>query len=106
MIVTPADSKQYDAILKTIGRDAIDELDYSSFIEEAMKDTAERPARRSRGEKSEKPKSAKKAVDAPRGAERADSKRRASSKKVESTSTPVVGMGDHVPAFILRAVAG
>ena len=146
MLVTPADGKHYDAILKTIGAEEIEALDFAKFFEEnpvgdgrgrnrsegrsrsdgrsrrssrrdsrnkvddavAANQETEMPAAQAESV-AEKPAEAK-AEQRPPRRERNDqrSNRRdrsdgRSSRRRESE--PVVGLGDHVPAFILREVA-
>ena len=108
MLVTPNDGKAYDAILKTIGKDDIEALDFSEFFENfkpgksRTKDSTDKPRRRSR-----------KTSDAGR-ADAADTRQsdsvnneRASkpAKRREPSKEKVVGLGDHVPEFLTRAVA-
>jgi len=100
MLVTPNDDKAYDAILKTIGRDAIDALDFSAFFDSykprkgRVKDSEDKPRKR-----------AKKSDAAPK--EKPASERKSGkSKRREQNGDPVVGLGDHVPEFLTRAVAG
>lgn len=144
MLVTPADGKHYDAILKTIGAEEIEALDFSKFFEEnpvsesrsrGGKDAKESRGRRSSsrrdGRKSEptpepKPENevaaeaekpaendAKSAEDdAPkkqpqRNEARTPSRRRNNGEARSSRrrEEAVVGLGDHVPAFLMREVA-
>ncbi len=114
MLVAPADGKAYDAILKTIGAEAIDELDFSAFF--ASQESSGRRGRRAPAKKSARPDDA--AGDAarderPRAEKSADKapperRRRKSAKPGgrEKPAEPVIGLGDHVPAFLTRAVAG
>ncbi len=114
MLVAPADGKAYDAILKTIGAKEIDELDFSAFF--ASQESSGRRGRRPPAKKSAR--SGDAAGDAagnerPRGEKSADKapperRRRKSAKSGgrEKPAEPVVGLGDHVPAFLTRAVAG
>ena len=94
MLLTPDDSKHYDIILKTINREAIDELDFSTFFESLDS----KPARKKQ-DKAAKPQSEKKSEGGP---EKRKSKRRGDDEKF----SPVVGLGEHVPAFMLRGLAG
>jgi len=158
MLVTPADGKHLDAILKTIGSDEIEALDFSKFFEENpatesrgrgkperrshSEGRSRRPSRRdakpdrapAHAEKSEAgneqpaPQAAAKPEQRPdqrpeqeasandeqrpprrdrndqRSARRDRSDARPSRRR-ETPPDPVVGLGDHVPAFILREVA-
>ncbi len=132
MIVTSADSKYYDAILKTIGAEEIEALDFSKFLEANPANASrgrgktdskrKRAPRREKREAAPKPEKAEKAetadeqptVDAPvidepeeqpRPARRSRGENGKSSRRREAPSKPVVGLGDHVPAFIMREVA-
>lgn len=115
MLVTPADSKYYDAILKTIGAEEIEALDFSKFFEEnparpdrrrSKSDAGEKKPSR-RGPKKEAAESETASADAdarkPARRKRSDDK---PSRRRESKNDNVVGLGDHVPAFLTRAVAG
>ncbi len=103
MLVTPADDKAYDAILKTIGRDEIEALDFSEFFKnyEPRKarggKSAEKGRRGDRKAPDEKP--------AKKSSEPRERRRSPKSKRREESSEPVVGLGDHVPEFLTRAVA-
>ncbi len=122
MLVTPADAKFYDAILKTTGSTEIEALDFSAFLEgysggsrksrasaEKPDDDRKRPSRRTRSRKepaeapeTETAQTADPAKDTP-----APRRKRGGAKSAPKRESvdPVVGMGDHVPAFITRAVA-
>lgn len=121
MLIAPNDGKAYDAILKTIGSDGLDELDLGAdFFDEASERASRKRGRRSegrggrsksdrdaerrsraearpprrrgrRGEESER----KTAADAP-------SRKRTERNNSAARDEKVVGMGDHVPAFMLR----
>ncbi|WP_425407956.1 DEAD/DEAH box helicase [Hyphococcus sp.] len=136
MLVTGADGKYYDAILKTIGASEIETLDFTEFFDaNPVNDTRRRKgderkdnkgARRKKkrdddktakrvGSSDEQPDVAQpdvaqardKQPDAdnaqPARRKRSDGKKKASRRR-ESAPDPVVGLGDHVPAFITRAV--
>ena len=124
MLVSTADGKHYDAILKTIGAKEIKALDFSKFFEE---NPVREDARRGRGAKSADGKErrsgrgarAKKtepalseaqpdiAADASDEAPgRRKRKRAGEPRRREAPAEAVIGMGDHVPAFIMRGVAG
>ncbi len=140
MLVTPADGKHYDAILKTIGAEEIEALDFSKFFEEnpvresrprGGKDAKESRGRRSssrRDNRKSEPKpendaaaeaekpaenDAKSAEDdasqkaSQRGETRAPSRRRKNgeARSPRRREEAVVGLGDHVPAFLMREVA-
>jgi superfamily II DNA/RNA helicase len=129
MLVTPADAKFYAAILKTTGAEEIEELDFSAFFEEHAagggrprrsnrdkpEDSRSRPRRQPRKVEERKPEPAKAEAsnEAPNVAVDRDPpaprRRRGSantSPKQRESADPVIGMGDHVPDFITRAVAG
>ncbi|MEM8935615.1 MAG: DEAD/DEAH box helicase [Pseudomonadota bacterium] len=94
MLVTPADGKYYDAILSTIGEKSISELDFSGFFENQPE---KRPHR-------DEPR-ATPARDRSRSPRRRSEEKR-TSRAQEAPVEPIIGMGDHVPAFILRDGAG
>ncbi len=129
MLVSPADGKHYDAILKTTGAEEIKALDLSAFFEKNP--TSGGPNRRSRPAKAddrekrprrrEKPKpktdetiAVDASVETPdetpvetsTDAPPARRKRAPSKSPKRENGDPVVGMGDHVPDFIMRAIAG
>ena len=111
MLVTPADRKAYDAILKTIGAEGIPALDLSSFIEEVQAERKKRPARKEKTKRSPAEKEKKDAEsssvsnqDNSEKAPPARRKRGGKSSQRESQMEPVVGLGDHMPAFMTRAV--
>ena len=152
MLVTPADGKHFDAILKTTGASEIEALDFTKFFEENPVSEDRRPARRedgrrdrsssrrrerSRPERSETPApqpAAKEAASAeaapapredarpprrerderpprrdqsdarPPRRERNDRGDNRNGRRRETPAEPEVGLGDHVPAFILREV--
>ena len=112
MLITPGDSKNYDAILKTIGKDEIEALDFSAFFEgkEARKgrrDDTEKKGRRK--DAPEKPRRESRKADDEKSAvnneEPAERRRTGKSKKRDQGGEQVVGLGDHVPEFLTRAVA-
>ena len=118
MLLTPADDKYYASILKTIGAEEIAALDFSKFFEDnpvAEPRRARRGAKEAGGAKETASKRAARkdapgADDAP-GEARAPSRRKrgalpSGSGRRESQPEKVVGMGDHVPAFLMRTVAG
>ncbi|NHK27101.1 DEAD/DEAH box helicase [Parvularcula flava] len=127
MLVTPADGKAYDAVLKTIGADAIEEEDFGDFFEHNkpekksrgssrksadkgdtsdksdQDDKKEKPSRKRTPKKSDQPEEAANAsggtVASPDDTARKPSRGRG---KKKSDDDSVVGMGDHTPAFLLR----
>ena len=110
MLVTPADDKAYDAILKTISRDEIEALDFSEFFEnfEPRKPRSGsrggKPAVKSRrADRDEDDKPAKTSRERD---ERGERRRSPKPKRREESAEPVIGLGDHVPEFLTRAVAG
>ena len=114
MLVTPADRKAYDAILKTIGAEGIPALDLSSFIEEVQGERKKRPARKDKTKRSPVEKETKDTDTECRSVSNQDSsekappprrKRGGKSSQRESQAEPVVGLGDHMPAFLTRAVS-
>ena len=125
MLVTPADSKYLDAILKTIGAEEIEALDFSAFFEAGpARDKKQRRPRRSRPAKTEaqkekRPEEAATSEDQPevvadgqpaaatddrkkKPRQRSAQTRQRRENKPEST----VGLGDHVPAFMMRGIVG
>ena len=133
MLVTKADGKFYDSILKTIGVEEIEALDFKEFFETEMAAVEKRKSRRSKSEKSDGRKSDKKSAKKSDSRKKSDKKaakeafdpendqptmaeddtekpsRRRSSRgrnRRENAPEPVVGLGDHVPAFLMRGIAG
>ena len=96
MLVAPEDEKAYSAILKTIGKTDIDALDLGDAFFEALSD---RNGGRGRADKSEKRET--KRDGRARRSENTEPRRR-NRKESREPAEPVVGMGDHVPAFMLR----
>lgn len=143
MLVTPADGKHLDSILKTIGAKEIEELDFSKFFEEnpvaerrprggkaeksgkSEKDgKGRRPSRRGRksdqdeaknadASQADQPAEASAHDDGDKGQKSSNSNnQRGSSRRRGGEPRPsrrreeaVVGLGDHVPAFLTRQVA-
>ncbi|WP_411816021.1 DEAD/DEAH box helicase [Hyphococcus sp. DH-69] len=123
MLVSPADDKHYDQILKTISQSEIEALDFSKFFEEnpvgekrraKSKTDGRKTKRKSRKDEEEtasadndRPETDSSANDSDKKSEASHSTRRGGrkSRRRETPPTPVVGLGDHVPAFILREVA-
>lgn len=131
MLVSPADGKYYDAILKTIGADEIAALDFSKFFEDnpatehrsrgdaKSKRPARRPRQSARREDA-KPEDQPTRHEAEKEAEpdgrpeaqkdetRPSKRRRGEPRNGrwrDAPAEPVVGLGDHVPAFLMREVA-
>jgi superfamily II DNA/RNA helicase len=127
MLVTPADGKYYDAILKTIGAKEIEALDFTKFFEEnpvedkrrrGKPDDKRKRPERSRSRRDERksestPDDEKPALESNKEEEnvrearppRRKSAAKKSSRRREGPSEPTVGLGDHVPAFMTREVA-
>lgn len=117
MLVTPADDRYYTSILKTIGAKEIPALDFSKFFEEnPVSDTRRRRTnskatdiRERRKEKPEQKNAADTTESQPADNAPMSKRKRndsAPSRRRESQPEKVVGLGDHVPAFITRTVAG
>ncbi len=129
MLVTPADAKFYAAILKATGAEEIEELDFSAFFEEHAdgggrqrrpnrdkpEDSRSRPRRQPRKAEERTPEPAKPesasetpivAADKEPPAPRRRRTGPNTPPKQRESADPVIGMGDHVPDFITRAVAG
>jgi len=110
MLMTPADEKYYASILKTIGAEEIPALDFSRFFEDNPVPDARR-ARRGAKDDSARPRKSEKeetrTTDDPAAASprRKRGKPASGSGRRESQPEKVVGMGDHVPAFLTRTVA-
>ena len=102
MLITPSDDKPYDTILRTIGRDAIDEIElgegfFNEAVERAAKKSARRGGRRRRDEDG--------GSDKKRNSRATRSRSSRQDSHISAPIEPedkVVGMGDHVPAFMLR----
>ena len=126
MLVTPADGKYYDAILKTIGAKEIEALDFSKFFEEnpiedkrrrgKSDDKRKRPSRGRNRREEKRSQPAPDEQPAVEGNDEEENVREArpprrksaakkSSRRREGPSEPTVGLGDHVPAFMTREVA-
>lgn len=101
MLVTPADGKYYDAILQTIGKKEIEALDFSAFLE--ANPVSGSAAKRERTRKKDTEDTQQTDKNAPRRSRGKNSARR---REREPAHEPVVvGMGDHVPAFLMRDCA-
>ena len=107
MLVTKADSKAYDAVLKVTGHDSIEELDMGDFFKSSSKDQDD-DSRRSRksGDRKDNDKrdGDKRDTDRKDGDRKQGRKRQRGDDEIKSMShgDNVVGLGDHVPAFLLR----
>ncbi len=124
MLVTPADGKYLDAILKTIGAEEIEALDFSAFFQAAPARDEKRRPRRSRPAKTEaqkekRPEKSAASEDQPEGV--ADEQPAAAAddhetmprqrpartrQRRENKSESTIGLGDHVPDFMTRGIAG
>lgn len=113
MLVTPADGKYYDAILKTTGAESITEIALEKIIGETgvQPSVAERfdekPRARRGGRRRD---SAKQQESVSHGGEKDQSDKPARQQRErrprERETGPVVGLGDHVPDFLLREAVG
>ena len=124
MLVTPADGKYYDAILKTIGVEEIEALDFAAFFKASPARDDKRRPRRARPAKKEvqkekPPERATASEDQPvvvadeqpaADADDREAKPRQRSPRSrprrEKTSKTEIGLGDHVPAFMMRGIVG
>ncbi|MEM9168626.1 MAG: DEAD/DEAH box helicase [Pseudomonadota bacterium] len=121
MIVTPADDKPYAAILKTIGKDRIEELDVDEEALAALPRGGRSNRGDGRGERRDERRGGRSGERAARGerTERGERKERGERverkdrndrgerrprrrREAEEPAPAVKGMGDHVPAFMLR----
>lgn len=115
MLLTENDAKAYAAILKTIGQDAIKELELEDFFKEAEEELSNRRPRqgKSRSTKQESSRRAKPRRSSSQDAsaetepETGKNRRKSSSKRRrddhEDESLPKVeGFGDQMPAFMNR----
>ncbi|WP_138380068.1 DEAD/DEAH box helicase [Luteithermobacter gelatinilyticus] len=85
---TPRDKKYLDALIKFLGKEIEEEIypEFQNKPEERKKTSAPRKERKTRDDHS------------PRQSKKKKSSRRDAAEKDE----PVIGMGDHIPAFLLR----
>ena len=83
MLVTPDDRKLYDAVLRTIGVEQIEELDMGDFFETLSNDTTRRPRSRAKATEERRP----------RGRGRRH-------HEADDNVSPVTGFGDHIPDFM------
>ena len=100
MMVTPADSKAYDAVLKTTGHESIEEVDMGDFFDK------EKSGKKSGDRKS---RSREDGRDGKKSSGKSDGKSRKNRRNRSDDEFPamdhpdnVVGLGDHVPAFLQR----
>ena len=100
MLVTPEDSKAFDAVLKVTGLDAIEEVDMGDFFENFTGGGEDKP--RGRGSKPERKKSAssRSAASSPKSDSDTDKPGRGRRRSEDSDNNTVVGFGDHVPDFL------
>ncbi len=98
MLVSPEEGKQFDAVLKTTGMDAIEEIDMGDFFDtlNISSSREDKGRRRSRKDDGGQEKSA--SDNRGRGRRRGKHDDELPPEKAE----PVVGFGDHVPAFLLQ----
>ncbi|GGY51113.1 DEAD/DEAH box helicase [Parvularcula lutaonensis] len=94
MMVTPADEKALDAVLKTTGMDSIDELDLKEFFESYKDDEGDRGGRgkRDRSDRSERGERSERGGRGRRG--------RRDEVPAMQHADNVKGFGDHVPDFM------
>ena len=92
MLVTPEDSKAYDAVLKVTGLETIEEADMGNFFEDLPED--DKP--RSKSGRSDRKKSSAPAAES--GSKSGRGKRERGRSEDKDT---VVGFGDHVPDFLM-----
>jgi superfamily II DNA/RNA helicase len=110
MIVTPADEKHYNAILKTIGSSSIEEIEVKVDVEPRLRErTDSRPPRgdrrRTGGDRRpsrERPPRPEQSATAPEPKPAAACEAPARAKPGRGKESAVVGLGDHVPEFLLR----
>ena len=117
MLVTPADSKHYEAILKTTGAEEIEALDFTKFFEENPSGRPRRNAKPEQsGSKNPRRKTKPEAAEAaptettetaesqpPQRRKRSDAK---PTRRRESQNEKIIGLGDHVPEFMTRGIQG
>lgn len=111
-IATPDDGKSLDAIQRLIGR-RIERLDLEGLLDDSAFEDAERPRSRSRGRshsrsngrnRGDSAPEARKAAEKPRPDKAPRNGRPAPKPRpaAELPDEPVVGLGDHVPAFLRK----
>ncbi|MGV6819510.1 MAG: DEAD/DEAH box helicase [Parvularcula sp.] len=86
MMVTPDDRKLYDAVLRNIGVEQIEELDMGDFFETLSNNNTRRPRTRTK--------------EAAEAGERRPRGRGRRTHDAENSGSPVTGFGDHVPDFM------
>jgi superfamily II DNA/RNA helicase len=111
MIATPDDSPNVHAIQNLIGKpiEPVSVPDLEALDLDADDKSTRRRRRPSRGRPSAKPRSGKPRAEKPRekpvtkaAPKKEAPKRRRKEKPAENDDKEVVGMGDHVPAFLMR----
>ncbi|MCI5045859.1 MAG: DEAD/DEAH box helicase [Aquisalinus sp.] len=95
MLVCPSDDKAYAAVLKTTGLEKIDPVDMGDFFDEEQKSGG-----KTRGGRNSRKSGDDKTHDQKSGDSKPSNERRSRSHREKDE--PVVGLGDHVPAFLLR----
>ena len=94
MLVTPEDTKAFDAVLRVTGLTSIDEVDMGDFYGNLAEEAPARGRGRSRrDDKAEK-------VEKSASEDRPTRSRRGGRRERDEDAKPVVGFGDHVPAFL------
>ena len=88
MLVCPEDTKAFDAVLRVTGLEKIDEVDLADFFSSWEQENKGNKAPRRRN----------KSDDAPPTEKR--SRGRRDTREKEDDAVPIVGFGDHVPAFL------
>ena len=106
-IVSPKDSKLWDAVLKRIGQDV--ETFESEAIAAAVDDVSSRPDRIKRSDKKRrrdkaKPDDTEKQAYSQEPQENTSRGRRGKRRRHDDLGPDVKGLGDHVPAFLMRPV--
>jgi len=106
MLVCPKDDKAYQSILSTIGSDGIEEIDYKEEIDKAFEEIEKRGPHAKRNSRDQKSRNNKSHYPSNRKISSAhdDGDKTPTNKKQsqDNDEEPVVGLGDHVPAFLLR----
>ena len=101
MLVTPEDSKAYDAVLRVTGLDKIEEIDMGEFFASIEDDLGSRgKSDRKKGGASKKPSSEKRASSSSENKESRGGRSRSGSGSRKDDDGPVVGFGDHIPDFL------
>ena len=103
MLITPSDDKPYDTILRTIGREAIDEIKLDeAFFKDAGDRAAQKSARRGGRRRQNDGNEQKRNSRETRSRRNRGSQSDAPSPAAQEAEEKIIGMGDHVPAFMLR----